>query len=279
MAGPAARRWWQLGSQFPRLPTVYDAHQRAVPRLPIPTLEESCAKYLRHLAPLQSAAEHGATRRAVEATLDSTIARDVQAALVRADAELPSDSSYLESLWYKAAYLGGRDSIAVHSNPGLLFKPTHTDPLWSAATMLAACADWECRLRRGSLPPALTPSGQPLCMALLPQVFGCARMPEAENRVLEQVKSAHKLSLVHLPNRPDQVLQANPVLDATEAAPRFTDSWSQMRERLEGFIRARKLPGSQVVIVGDAPLEADWMAAARAAGYLPASEYFPHQAG
>ena len=49
---------------------------------------------------------------AVEATLDSTIARDVQAALVRADAELPSDSSYLESLWYKAAYLGGRDSIA-----------------------------------------------------------------------------------------------------------------------------------------------------------------------
>lgn len=106
-----------------------------------------------------------------------------------------------------------------------------------------------------------------------------ARMPEAENRVLEQVKSAHKLSLVHLPNRPDQVLQANPVLDATEAAPRFTDSWSQMRERLEGFIRARKLPGSQVVIVGDAPLEADWMAAAKAAGYLPASEYFPHQAG
>ena len=179
MAGPAARRWWQLGAQFPRLPTVYDAHQRAVPRLPIPTLEESCAKYLRHLAPLQSAVEHGATRRAVEATLGSTIARDVQAALVHADTELPRESSYLESLWYKAAYLGGRDSIAVHSNPGLLFKPTHADPLWSAATMLAACADWECRLRRGSLPPALTPSGQPLCMALLPQVFGCARMPEA----------------------------------------------------------------------------------------------------
>ena len=179
MAGPAARRWWQLGAQFPRLPTVYDAHQRAVPRLPIPTIEESCAKYLRHLAPLQSAAEHGATRRAVEATLDSTIARDVQAALVRADTELPRESSYLESLWYKAAYLGGRDSIAVHSNPTAVSGPTHTDPLWSAATMLAACADWECRLRRGSLPPALTPSGQPLCMALLPQVFGCARMPEA----------------------------------------------------------------------------------------------------
>ena len=44
-----------------------------------------------------------------------------------------------------------------------------------------------------------------------------ARMPDAENRVLERVKSAQKLSLVHLPNRPEDVLQANPVLDATEA--------------------------------------------------------------
>ena len=98
MAGPAARRWWQLGAQFPRLPTVYDAHQRAVPRLPIPTLEESCAKYLRHLAPLQSAAEHGATRRAVAATLDSTIARDVQAALVRAAELTGGDSVVSEHL-------------------------------------------------------------------------------------------------------------------------------------------------------------------------------------
>ena len=106
-----------------------------------------------------------------------------------------------------------------------------------------------------------------------------AKMPEAESRALDRVKAAEKLSLVHLPNRPDQVLQANPVLDATEAAPRFTDSWSQMRERIEDFIRARKLPGSQLVIIGDAPLESDWMAAAKAAGYLPAAEYFPHQAG
>lgn len=106
-----------------------------------------------------------------------------------------------------------------------------------------------------------------------------ARMPDAETRVLERVKSAQKLSLVHLPNRPDDVLQANPVLDATEAAPKFTDTWSQMRERLEGFIRTRRLPGNQIVIVGDAPLEADWTTAARAAGYLSAPEYFTHQAG
>ena len=90
---------------------------------------------------------------------------------------------------------------------------------------------------------------------------------------------SQKLSLVHLPHRPETVLQSNPMLDATEAAPRFTDSWSDMRARLEAFIRSRRLPGNQVVIVGDAPLESDWTAAAKAAGYLPASRYFPHQAG
>lgn len=106
-----------------------------------------------------------------------------------------------------------------------------------------------------------------------------AKMPDAEDRVLQAVKSAQKLTLVHAPNSPAAVLQANPVLDAADVAPRFTDSWSQMRERIEGLIRRQKLPGDQVLIIGDAPLEADWMTAVRAAGYLPAHQYFTHQAG
>lgn len=105
-----------------------------------------------------------------------------------------------------------------------------------------------------------------------------AKMPEARNQVLDAVKSAQKLSLVHLPNHPGAVLQANPVLDATDAAPRFTDSWSQMRDHLSGFIRDRRLPGNQVLIIGDAPLEADWTTALRGAGYLQADHYFSGQA-
>ena len=105
-----------------------------------------------------------------------------------------------------------------------------------------------------------------------------AKMPDAENRAVEAVKSASKLTLVHTPHTPPAILQANPVLDAAEAAPRFTDSWTQMRERVEGLIRQRNLPGDQVLIIGDAPLEADWSAAARAAGYLRADQYFTHQA-
>jgi len=106
-----------------------------------------------------------------------------------------------------------------------------------------------------------------------------AQIPDSEARALAAVKSASRLTLVHAPHEPPAVLQANPVLDAAGAAPRFTDSWSQMRERLEGFIRQQRLPGNQVLIIGDAPLETEWTTAARAAGYLPAEQYFQHQAG
>ncbi|MGV6847720.1 MAG: hypothetical protein ACWA5A_05010 [Marinibacterium sp.] len=104
-----------------------------------------------------------------------------------------------------------------------------------------------------------------------------AAMPGAEAQVLERVRAAKKLTLVHAPKEPAAVLQANPVLDAADLAPRFTDSWGQMRDRLAGFIRAQALPARQVLIIGDAPLEQEWCAAARACGYLRSSEYFAHQ--
>ena len=101
-----------------------------------------------------------------------------------------------------------------------------------------------------------------------------AEMPGAEAEVLARVKAAQKLTLVHAPKDPGAVLQANPVLDAADAAPKFTDSWSQMRERVQGFIRERGLPGRQVLIIGDAPLEEEWSTAAQACGYLRSAEYF-----
>ncbi|MQY42676.1 hypothetical protein GG681_08470 [Epibacterium sp. SM1969] len=101
-----------------------------------------------------------------------------------------------------------------------------------------------------------------------------AKLPDAEDRALQTVRAAQKLSLVHPPNTPEQVLAANPVLDAADIAPKFNESWSQMRDRVSGLIQTQKLPRNTVLIIGDAPLEHNWSTAAHAAGYLPASRYF-----
>lgn len=103
---------------------------------------------------------------------------------------------------------------------------------------------------------------------------GDARMPQAEARTLEAVTGARRLVLVHRPQTPEAVLLRNPMLEGADAAPRLTESWSQMRERIEGLLRGQRLTGSRVLVIGDAPLEAEWVAAGRAAGYLGAQEYF-----
>ncbi|MDE4173427.1 hypothetical protein PXK01_04620 [Phaeobacter sp. PT47_59] len=105
-----------------------------------------------------------------------------------------------------------------------------------------------------------------------------AHMPEAERRALEMVRNSSKLALVHRPNSPEAVLAAHPVLDAAGPAPRFNESWSEMRARVQDLIKSQGLPGSSVVVIGDAPLESEWSTAARAAAYLSAAEYFRHPA-
>ena len=103
---------------------------------------------------------------------------------------------------------------------------------------------------------------------------GDARMPDPEAGKLAAVTGARRLVLVHRPQLPEAVLLRNPVLEAADAAPRFTDSWGRVRARIEALLRDQHLPGSRVLVVGDAPLEHEWASAGRAAGYLGAQEYF-----
>ena len=103
---------------------------------------------------------------------------------------------------------------------------------------------------------------------------GASRIPQARVAKLEAVKDAGRLALVHLPHDPAQIAAAEEVIDAATRAPDLRMPWSGLRAHLGDFVRSRKLVGDQVVIVGDTILEAEWTAAARAAGYVSAERYF-----
>lgn len=103
---------------------------------------------------------------------------------------------------------------------------------------------------------------------------GAPHIPLREAEVLDKVQRAQKLALVHRPLRPDSMAQANPVLDHVAEAPKFTDSWSAMRDHLGQVVQGRKLVGDQVLIIGDTGLERDWATASKAAGYVEAARYF-----
>ena len=100
-------------------------------------------------------------------------------------------------------------------------------------------------------------------------------VPVERGAVVGAVEGAQKLALVHRPLDPDLIHLANPVLDAVQPAPKFTDSWGEMREYLGHVITERRLARDQVLIIGDTAFERDWTTAAQAAGYVDAARYFP----
>ncbi|MCX7560865.1 hypothetical protein OS190_14915 [Sulfitobacter sp. F26204] len=100
------------------------------------------------------------------------------------------------------------------------------------------------------------------------------QMPVARGEILATLRQAKKLALVHAPLQVDAIKTANPVLDAVDRAPRFTESWGDMRAHLGRFVTQQSLNRDQVLIIGDTGIERDWSTAAQAAGYLDSTRYF-----
>jgi hypothetical protein len=97
-------------------------------------------------------------------------------------------------------------------------------------------------------------------------------MPEARALKLAEVKCG-RLALAVAPLSAGMIEAANPmVLDGAHRAPYALAGFGEMRERLRAALG--KVPGDQVILVGDLGLERDWCAAGRLAGYLPAQRYF-----
>tara|TARA_R110002049_G_scaffold140930_9_gene302398 strand:+ start:9213 stop:9797 length:585 start_codon:yes stop_codon:yes gene_type:complete len=100
------------------------------------------------------------------------------------------------------------------------------------------------------------------------------QMPLDRADAVQAISGAKRLALVHAPLAAGAVAAANPVLDMAAPAPKFTQTWAEMRDHLGGVIIGQKLLSDQVLIVGDTALEREWHGAARAAGYVDAARYF-----
>jgi carnitine O-acetyltransferase len=100
----------------PPTPSVMLSKQSTLPRLPLPSLEDSLARYLAATAPLVTPSQHTITRAIVSAALDEgSPLRQLQHELVARDAKA-SDPSYVSAAWDNM-YLDGRWPLAINSNP------------------------------------------------------------------------------------------------------------------------------------------------------------------
>ncbi len=148
-----------------------------LPRVPVPTLADTCRRFLEWSAPLLTDEQRARTEKAVaEFLAPDSPAHEPQAALERFDAE-PGVASWLDRFWpYR--YLGRRDRIALNANFFFLFHDSGADQVSRAAGLVATAVDYKLRLDGEEIPPVVQ-RGRPLSMVQNKFLFSTTRIPGA----------------------------------------------------------------------------------------------------
>jgi carnitine O-acetyltransferase len=167
-------------SSTPGWSTRTFGNEDRLPRVPLPTLEDSCQRFLAWCAPVLSADELSATETAVAELLrPDSAGRRLHAALAEYDAS-EGVHSWLDTFWpYR--YLGRRDRIALNANFFFLFQDSRfTDSgqgqLERAAGLIIAALHYKLQLDEELIPPVLQ-RGQPLSMEQHKFLFATTRIP------------------------------------------------------------------------------------------------------
>ncbi|ADV22807.1 carnitine O-acetyltransferase [Cryptococcus gattii E566] len=147
-----------------------------LPRLPIPPLKDTCARYLRALEALQSPKEHAKTKEVVREFLESGEGELWQEKL---EEYAKDKESYIEEFWYES-YLSHSDSVVLSLNPFFVLSsdvtPRTNPQLSRAAALITSTLFFIHDLRNGLLQPDAV-RGIPLDMSQYERLFGTCRVP------------------------------------------------------------------------------------------------------
>mmetsp|Transcript_9653 Transcript_9653/g.21608 ORF Transcript_9653/g.21608 Transcript_9653/m.21608 type:complete len:772 (+) Transcript_9653:254-2569(+) len=172
--------------------------QSVLPRLPIPTLEETMKRFGRAVWAVQTATERAETERVVEEFL-STEGPKLQSLLEEYDEEGERNGtlgSYVEEFW-SDAYLAPDTSVVMNLNPFFLLEDGPDAKLAKsqvgrAASLVFASAKMASVLRREDLCPDVF-KGRPLCMDQFKALFGSCRIPRASKDCVEVVPNSQHI--------------------------------------------------------------------------------------
>lgn len=151
--------------------------QDSLPRLPVPTLEETAARYLKSLRPLLSQTELEASTKAVQEFIaPNGPGRKLQEKLV-ARREDPNNRNWMYEWWNDAAYLSYRDPVV----PYVSYFYSHRDdrrrrdPAKRAAAITSAALEFKKQVDLGTLEPEYMKK-LPICMDSYKWMFNASRV-------------------------------------------------------------------------------------------------------
>ena len=160
-------------------------HQQNLPRLPVPSLEDTLTKFVPTALPLaESESERQALLQAVEAF--PTQAKNLQERLQqRAQDPEWKDSSWLQPWWNKLAYLQFRETVMINVSYFFDFKddPKATTNVTRGAALLTAAGQFRKLVCSGQWPAEQVGRGdkrKPLCSTAYKYMFHACRIPVLE---------------------------------------------------------------------------------------------------
>ncbi|XP_032905233.1 carnitine O-acetyltransferase isoform X2 [Amblyraja radiata] len=165
-----------------KLPGRYFAHQKSLPRLPVPPLLQTLDRYLLMLEPVVSQEELEHTSQIVkEFAQTGGVGARLQASLER---RAGKTENWLSEWWLRTAYLENRLPVVIHSSPGVLLpKQDYHDrqgQLRFSAKLIAGVLDFKSMIDNETL-PVESLGGSPLCMNQYYQILSSCRIPGSKS--------------------------------------------------------------------------------------------------
>uniref|UniRef100_A0A672FS88 Carnitine O-acetyltransferase n=1 Tax=Salarias fasciatus TaxID=181472 RepID=A0A672FS88_SALFA len=161
-----------------RLAGRYLSHQRGLPGLPVPPLQQTCQRYITALEPIVEADELKRTRSLLEEFQRAGgLGERLQRGLEK---RAQGSENWLSDWWVQVAYLEYRMPVVVHSSPGLVLpRMDFTDQqgqIKFAAKLIAGVLDFKTMIDNETLPVEFL-GGKPLCMNQYYEVLSSCRIP------------------------------------------------------------------------------------------------------
>ncbi|ODQ63496.1 acyltransferase ChoActase/COT/CPT [Nadsonia fulvescens var. elongata DSM 6958] len=156
-------------------------YQASLPRLPVPTLEETAAKYLQSVKALATPEELQHTENALKEFLAPGGSGRALQAKLEAKAADPNTKNWMYEWWNDAAYLTYRDPVVPYVSYFYSHKDDRLrkDPAKRAAALTKAVLEFKQQVDNKTLEPDYMRK-LPMCMDSFKWMFNTCRLPIAE---------------------------------------------------------------------------------------------------
>ncbi|KAM8891226.1 carnitine O-palmitoyltransferase 1, liver isoform 1-T1 [Spinachia spinachia] len=193
----STRLWMVLVKVFSgRKPMLY-SFQNSLPRLPVPSIKDTCRRYLESVRPLMEDEQYE-RMEGLTKDFEKNLGPRLQWYL-----KLKSwwASNYVSDWWEEYIYLRGRGPIMVNSNyyamDFLYVFPTSIQAA-RAGNAIHAIMLYRRRLDRAQIKPIyLLANKVPLCSAQWESMFNTTRLPGLETDILQHVNDSKHIAVYH----------------------------------------------------------------------------------